>query len=206
MAGFDLSTEDATAAQVRTLSLTSSASRSRSSRRNGARPRPATTTGSGGAKSVQPTGIDQTVPSGRCTVTRSSPHRDFVTTNGKRVPRSGWNGWVIRICGASTAPGAFCSFEECDGRELLRDPGVRAARPNDAVDARRSTGSVVRVHRGVVQHAAASLLARLPVATGVRTAPSGRRCGRCPACGRPTGAHKSVGSRAAHGIHTAHRN
>ena len=33
------------------------------------------------------------------------------------------------------------------------------------------------------------------------TAPSGRRCGRCPACGRP-----SVGSRAAHGIHTAHRN
>ena len=27
------------------------------------------------------------------------------------MPRSGWNGWVIRICGASTAPGAFCSFE-----------------------------------------------------------------------------------------------
>ena len=55
------------------------------------------------------------MPSGRCTVTRSSPHRDFVTTNGKRVPRSGWNGWVIRICGASTAPGAFCSFEEGEG-------------------------------------------------------------------------------------------
>ena len=55
-------------------------------------------------------------------------------------------------------------------------------------------------------HTAASLRARLPGATGVRTAPSGRRCGRCPACGRPTGAHKSVGSRAAHGIHTAHRN
>ena len=97
-------------------------------------------------------------------------------------------------------------LRQCDGRELLRDPGVRAARPNDAVNARRSTGGVVRVHRGVVQHAAASLRARLPVATGVRTAPSGRRCGRCPACGRPTGAHKSVGSRAAHGIHTAHRN
>ena len=97
-------------------------------------------------------------------------------------------------------------LRQCDGRELLRDPGVRAARPNDAVNARRSTGGVVRVHRGVVQHTAASLRARLPVATGVRTAPSGRRCGRCPACGRPTGAHKSVGSRAAHGIHTAHRN
>ena len=52
------------------------------------------------------------MPSGRCTVTRSSPHRDFVTTKGKRAPRSGWNGWVTRICGASTAPGAFCSFEE----------------------------------------------------------------------------------------------
>ena len=77
-------------------------------------------------------------------------------------------------------------LRQCDGRELLRDPGVRAARPNDAVNARRSTGGVVRVHRGVVQHAAASLRARLPVATGVRTAPSGRRCGRCPACGRPT--------------------
>ena len=52
------------------------------------------------------------MPSGRCTLTRSSPHRDLVTTNGKRTPRSGWNGWVIRVCGASTGPGAFCSFDE----------------------------------------------------------------------------------------------
>ena len=56
------------------------------------------------------------MPSGRCTVTRSSPQRDLVTRNGKRAPRSGWNGWVIRICGASTAPGAFCSFDEGQGR------------------------------------------------------------------------------------------
>ena len=28
--------------------------------------------------------------------------------------------------------------------------------------------------------------------------------GRCPACGRPAGDHKSVGSRAARGLHTAH--
>ena len=121
-------------------------------------------------------------------------------------------------------------LRQCDGRELLRDPGVRAARPNDksqrqhahAHEPTESTAALAagngacqrtpkhgrrcRVHRGVVQHTAASLRARLPVATGVRTAPSGRRCGRCPACGRPTGAHKSVGSRAAHGIHTAHRN
>ena len=60
-----------------------------------------------------------------CTVTRSSPHRDFVTTNGKRVPRSGWNGRVIRICGASTAPGAFCSFEERQGGEPHQDPQGR---------------------------------------------------------------------------------
>ena len=29
----------------------------------------------------------------------------------------------------------------------------------------------------------------------------GGPCGRCPACGRPAGAHKSVGSRAARGLH-----
>ena len=97
-------------------------------------------------------------------------------------------------------------LRQCDGRELLRDPGVRAARPNDAVNARRSTGGVVRVHRGVVQHAAASLRARLPVATGASNGSIRPALWTVPGLGRPTGAHKSVGSRAAHGIHTAHRN
>ena len=98
-------------------------------------------------------------------------------------------------------------LRQCDGGELLRDPGVRAPRPDDAVDARRGPGGAVRVHRGVVQHAAASFRARLPVTAGSSNVSiAAGRCGRCPACGRPTGAHKSVGSRAAHGIHTAHRN
>ena len=105
------------AAHARLLSATNSASRSKSSRRNGARPRPAFTAGSGGKRSVQPTGMDQAVPSGRCTVTRSSPQSDLVTTNGKRAPRSGWNGWVMRICGASAAPCADWSSDEGSRRD-----------------------------------------------------------------------------------------
>ena len=63
----------------------------------------------------------------------------------------------------------------------------------------------VRVHRRVVQHAAASFRAGLPVAARLRAAPRDSPWGRCPACGRPAGAHESVGSRAMRGLHTAHR-
>ena len=35
---------------------------------------------------------------------------------GKRTPRSGWNGWVMRICGASAAPDAVWSSDEGCGR------------------------------------------------------------------------------------------
>ena len=66
-------------------------------------------------------------------------------------------------------------------------------------------GSRVRVHRRVLQHWAASFRAGLPVTARLRTSPSGRPCGRRPACGRPSGAHESVGSRATRGLHTAHR-
>ena len=80
----------------------------------------------------------------------------------------------------------------------------------DALGGVAGASGGVRVHRGLVQHAPAPFGARLPVAPRARTAPSGRFCGRfcgpCPACGRPSGDHKSVGSRAARGLHTAHRN
>ena len=44
------------------------------------------------------------------------------------MPRSGWNGWVIRICGASTAPGAFCSFEEEHRAALVQAVGLQPHR------------------------------------------------------------------------------
>ena len=95
-------------------------------------------------------------------------------------------------------------LRQLDGRELLRHARVRVARPHDVLDVRRGAGGRVRFHRRVVQHAAAAFGTGLSVAVGVRTTPC-RPCGRCPACGHPSGAHESVGSRAARGFHTAHR-
>ena len=54
-----------------------------------------------------------------------SPQSDRVTTNGKRVPRRGWNGWVMRTCGASAASGAVWSSDEgCRGGERARRPAM----------------------------------------------------------------------------------
>ena len=55
----------------------------------------------------------------------------------------------------------------------------------------------LRVHRGVVQHAAPAFCVELRVAAGVRTAPCGSPCGRRPAGGGSAGAHESGGARIA---------
>ena len=95
-------------------------------------------------------------------------------------------------------------LRQLDGRELLRHARVRVTRPHDALNVRRGAGGRVRFHRRVVQHAAAPFRTGLSVTVGIRTTPC-KPCGRCPACGHPSGAHESVGSRAARGFHTAHR-
>ena len=69
-------------------------------------------------------------------------------------------------------------FRQRAGRELLRDARVRVARPHAVGDARRGADGRVRVHRRVVQHAAASFLAGLPLAAGLRTSPRDGACGR----------------------------
>ena len=71
-------------------------------------------------------------------------------------------------------------FRQRAGRELLRDARVRVARPHAVGDARRGADGRVRVHRRVVQHAAAAFLAGLPLAARLRTSPRDGACGRGP--------------------------
>ena len=78
-----------------------------------------------------------------------------------------------------------------DGRELLRDAGVRVARPQAVCDPRRGAGGRVRVRGRVVQHAAPPFRVGLRVAAGVRTSPC-RSCRRRPAWRRPASAQGSV--------------
>jgi transposase InsO family protein len=54
-----------------------------------------------------------------------------------------------------------------DGRELLRDPGVRVAGPAYLSHARRGAHRALRIHRGVLQSATAALRAGLPIARRV---------------------------------------
>ena len=77
---------------------TRSASASRSSTRKRDRPPPTLRYGSAGTTSVHPRGTEQRTPSGCSKVTRSSPQSCLATTNRNAWPRSGWNGWMIRIC------------------------------------------------------------------------------------------------------------
>ena len=109
---------------------TRSVSARRSSTRKRERPRPTLRYGSAGTKSVHPTGTEQRDPSGRSTVTRSSPHSCLATTNRNVWPRRGWNGWTIRISGGSTASAVVDGFGEGEG-------GGGCA-PGSAMDSRRA--------------------------------------------------------------------
>ena len=71
------------------LAATSSASTSRSSTRKYDRPPPRLRYGSGGTTSVQPTGSDHSVPSGRSNVTRSSPQSGLTMTSRNAWPHNG---------------------------------------------------------------------------------------------------------------------
>ena len=71
-----------------------------------------------------------------------------------------------------------------DGGELLRDAGVRTARPAVVPDAKRGASRAVRLHRRVLQHASPALGTRLFVATCLRKEMDSRRVSRvvfhCP--------------------------
>ena len=53
---------------------------------------------------------------------------------GKRTPRSGWNGWVMRICGASAAPDAVWSSDEGCGRGSCTSGPALDTRPTPRRD------------------------------------------------------------------------
>ena len=74
-------------------------------------------------------------------------------------------------------PAGIC-FDNAMAGSFLRDAGVRVDRPHEVGDARRGAVGRVRVHRRVVQHAAASFRVRLPVAAGFRTSPGDGARGR----------------------------
>ena len=53
---------------------------------------------------------------------------------GKRTPRSGWNGWVMRICGASAAPDPVWSSDEGCGRGSCTSGPALDTRPTPRRD------------------------------------------------------------------------
>ena len=58
----------------------------------------------------------------------------YTQFRGKRTPRSGWNGWVMRICGASAAPDAVWSSDEGCGRGSCTSGPALDTRPTPRRD------------------------------------------------------------------------
>ena len=71
--------------------------------------------------------------------------------------------WALRINGQS-----WRLLRQRDGRELLRHPRMRAARPSPFPDAKRCPTRPLRLHRGVLQHPPQAFGARVSVPCRVR--------------------------------------